>query len=119
MVDTTSGSLRRGGTWQLDLTLWDLDGGRLNLAGAEIEYRVSSLDLRRLVLSATILSGEVEVVDASSGLARVTVAAAVTTDIPAGQYRHEVFVKTADDFSDPIIDGILTVLDSLKARFGT
>lgn len=116
-------AVKQGATWEIYFTLYDLDSTPaapklLDLSTLdEIEFRISTMDRKTLIAKATLTGDGVSIVGAAAnGYGKARFEAEVTTYVTPGPYRQEVFILTADAFSEPLIDGILTVGPSLKVQ---
>ena len=83
-----------GDTWTFDAALHDIDGGVLDLTGADIEWNLR--DPQKTIVAALSVGDGIEVTNALGGLCRITVPSARTAALAEATYSDEIRVIVAD-----------------------
>jgi hypothetical protein len=86
-----------GDTWTIDGALTDVGGNPLVLAGASIEWRLDSIDATKNILAMyNDTNGGIQILYSAGGSILITVPAAQTATVPAGNYSDWLRVTLAD-----------------------
>lgn len=83
-----------GDTWTLDAALHDIDGGALDLSGADINWNLQ--DRNRTIVAALTIDDGIEIANAIGGLCRITVPPAKTATLAEATYNDEIRVTLSD-----------------------
>ena len=83
-----------GDTWTFDAALHDINGGALDLTGADIEWNLR--DPQKTIVAALGVGDGIEVTNALGGLCRITVPSARTAALAEATYSDEIRVILAD-----------------------
>lgn len=96
--------LYSGSTWEFDATLHDAACNPLDLTGAEIAWRL--YDIQRAVKIELTVGDGITVVNATSGLCKITVPAVLTAPLAQGFYRDEIVVTLGSVYAKFIVAGV-------------
>ena len=104
-----------GDTWTLDAALHDNSDVALNLAGAEIEWRLRNA-VGAIVVNFSIGDG-ITVTSETGGLCQIIVPPATTLALPVGTYNDETRVTTADgNVSTQAVGSIIAIAPGSKTE---
>lgn len=106
-----------GNTKTIQVTIYNLNGTRKELTGAELTYVIVT-DAGLIVVAKSSANGigEIEVSDPANGIAIVKLIPADTTSL-AGTYRHQMNVVDSGGVEETVMVGKVSISRAYSRRF--
>jgi hypothetical protein len=101
--------LHQGDTKDLEITIENGEGGRLDLTGSRIEWRLYRSVTTAALITKTTDAGGIEIADAPGGICLVHLESSETDDLPAGKYQHEAIVTDVRGYTATVLTGFAQV----------
>ena len=94
----------------IDVTIKDERGQLVNCSGTALKWVI--VDAANAMVLTKYTGDGIRYIDASTGQAEITLTA-TDTDMPSGEYRHELLLTDIDGHRYTVLTGILNIQTSL------